>query len=823
MKQSKWLIFLMLLVGVGVRAQTVSSVTIGLTLPGPVFIVDGQQYNTSQVFLWPQGSKHIVQFLYSVDETTGNPFPYQASNGDDTRWSFGGWTDNLGLLTAGGPIQTVTATPSLTSIIGHVTLTYRLTIQFYNSPAAVNPNPNCGGAPDPAPTDALRYGIVYVDGACYGDTVDIFVTPGVHNFEAFPYPGYGFAGWIINGLPPDPYLFQYTVTAPIRIIPSFQPAKRVKFRTNPAGLKVLIDHSLVTTPPPDGPNLVPGTNISSVCQPNYTLLPPTPPPGVTPLCIGDFDFIPGSKHQVGAPTPQMDNAGKYWVFSAFSDGLKQNDTYVTDTRLDLVDTVTANFIPGVTVSIVTNPLGVNIAIDGRSNWPAKNFVWGAGETHHLAAPPTFTDAHGRVWQFVDWSNKGPAEQDITVPTDATGFAITANYQLLGQVQVTSTPPGLSFMVDGASCTTPCVLNQTSGTQTKVTIPNSIAASNSIRYDFDNWSGGTNATTLTATFNTGVQTFTANYHTSYLLATSSDPAGGATFKLTPPSPDGYFPAGTQVTVTAVPSDGYKFRRWGGDLSTSFSTGYLTMNGPHSVVAQLDTVPFIPPAGIQSAAGPTPDGTVAPGSIISIYGQNLAGGLDVGPSNPLAQTLGNVTVTVNGQLLPLMFVSPQQINAQLPSNLADGSYPLTVHLVGQADVSGKVNVSRDAPALFTQQNQQQLPLVAALHQDNTLITPDSPARRGEVISIYGTGFGPYDHPTVDGFPVPMPPPLYVTADPVAVQIAGATLPAVWAGAAPGMTGIAIVQLKIDDPIPAGTTVDLVVTVNGKPSNTVKLPVE
>ncbi len=192
----------------------------------------------------------------------------------------------------------------------------------------------------------------------------------------------------------------------------------------------------------------------------------------------------------------------------------------------------------------------------------------------------------------------------------------------------------------------------------------------------------------------------------------------------PRPTDFSRTGTQVTVTVVPANGFKFVKWSGDFSGNFTTGYLTMSGPHAITAYQQAVPFIAPAGIVSAAGATPDGTMAPGSVISIYGNSLAPALQVAAASPLPQTLGNVTVTIGNYLLPLLFVSPGQINAQLPSELVDGSYTLTVSQTGQPDVTGTLTVSRDAPGVFTQANAQQLPLVLALHQDGTLVTLRQP---------------------------------------------------------------------------------------------------
>jgi uncharacterized protein (TIGR03437 family) len=179
-------------------------------------------------------------------------------------------------------------------------------------------------------------------------------------------------------------------------------------------------------------------------------------------------------------------------------------------------------------------------------------------------------------------------------------------------------------------------------------------------------------------------------------------------------------------------------------------------------------------------------------------------------------------VNKILMPLLFVSPGQINAQVPVELGDGTYTLTVQWFGQQPVTGSFTVKRNAPGIYTQSNPQNIPLGAALHQDGTLVTMDSPARRNEIVSLYGTGFGPLKQTVVDGFPAPLTP-LLPTTDTVMVNAGGVTLPAVWAGAAPTLVGTDIVQVKIVDAIPSGTTIDLNITAGGSSSATIQLPVQ
>ena len=191
---------------------------------------------------------------------------------------------------------------------------------------------------------------------------------------------------------------------------------------------------------------------------------------------------------------------------------------------------------------------------------------------------------------------------------------------------------------------------------------------------------------------------------------------------------------------------------------------------------------------------------------------------GPASPLAQTLAGVTVTAGDELLPLLFVSPGQINAQLPSDLAEGDQTLTVHVEGQPDAIGAFTSQRNAPGLFAQQIGDKAYLIA-LHQDGSLIGPTSPARRGELITALGTGFGPYNVQPLDGFNVPDSN-IYPLIDITEVLFNGHVIQPEFAGAATGRVGIAAMRFRIADPLPSGTTIELKARVNGHESNAVLL---
>jgi uncharacterized protein (TIGR03437 family) len=266
----------------------------------------------------------------------------------------------------------------------------------------------------------------------------------------------------------------------------------------------------------------------------------------------------------------------------------------------------------------------------------------------------------------------------------------------------------------------------------------------------------------------------------------------------------------VTVTAVPKPGYKFVAWEGFVASKPTVQAKISGGPLQLAVDLSTYPYV--AAIQNAAAVTPEQAVAPGSIISILGTNLAPDSETGPQSPLAQTLGNVMVQVNDQYLPLFSISPQQINAQLSSNFADGQYALTVHQPGQADVSANFTVKRNAPGLFTNTIGDQV-FVSATHADGTSVTPDSPAVQGETITLLGTGFGPCHPAPLDGFAVPLLPANvhYSLVDPVEIRVADTAgdnivLQPVSVEAVKGSVGTIAVSMQITSALPSATNVQL-----------------
>lgn len=790
----------------------VSSIRVYTDPSGPVFLVDGQTYVGSQTFLWPQGSKHIVQFPLFTNQD-GSVSSFQQSPDATARYNFGGWIDNNGLVPVASPTQTITADPKVTFIKAVIATQYRVAVRFTSGAPSTAP---CSAPGDPAP-DGTRVGLVYVASQCISSNTDLWLQAGAVPLAAYPYPGYVFNSWNIGGQTQPSFLTTLNLVGPITIAPVFMQAKRVQFVTDPPALQLLIDR---TPTPTSNLAIDPGTGVIPQCQPSLRL-PPNGPTGIPSLCYGEFDFLPGSQHSIAAVSPQSDNAGRYWVFDSFSNGMPQNAVYTANMNTASKDTVTAKFLKGVQTLFTTVPAGLKLQVDGKDSWQYYSFIWAAGSTHSLSAPAAQVDSKGRRWTFLNWSNGGPASQSLTVDGAKASYQWVANYTGLGQVKILTNPPGIKLQVDGVDCTSPCTVDREGGSQLAISAPASIPQSETSRLDFLGWSDG-GASTRTYTFHASdATTIWANYGPSYRMLATSDPDNGVSLMMDPPSVDGFYPADSQIAVSAAAKPGFRFRRWGGDVSGVYPVAQVLMNTPRSVIALLDRVPYIAPAGIRSAAGPTADGSVAPGSIIFITGESLASSTMAGPRNPLAQTIAGVVVTVNDRILPLISVSPQQISAQVLSDLPDGDYTLKVTSAGHAAVNGTFTVSRNAPGLFSNTTDGQN-FSLARHEDGTPIVPGSPARRGETVSIFGTGFGPYNQTVIDGFVIPDLA-QYQLADPLEIAAGDQSIAPLWSGAAPGLVGTAVTRFKIDDSIPSATNLELTVRVNGKPSNKVLLPVE
>lgn len=776
---------------------------------GATFKVDGQSYVSEATFHWPPGSKHVLEFPVSV-ELGG----YQFSPLFNARYTFGGWSDSLGLLVpASELVQVVTADPSIESYIANVTVEYLVRVVWFDTlptprldSTGVSPSA-CGSPGNPVPLE-FRIGVIYIDGVCYWNNIELWMTEGTHSLNAFPYPGYVFLGWKADVSPPNGFLRTFEVTGPLTLVPRFSPAKRVNFRTDPPGLAVSVDGMAIRT-----------TDIEP-CEPN-NVLPPGAPLTSKPMCTGEFDFAPNSRHVIGAPSPQVDRWGRTWVFLGFSNGMGQNAEYITSANIWPEDNLLGRFVRGTRVSLTTKPPGLSLSVNGEAR-TVQNHVYAPGTRHTVEAPAEQVDARGRRYRFKGWSNGGPASQEFVVPDNfEVTFHLEAEYELLNRLMISSNINGGAVLVDGERCDLPCTVDRQRGASVMVEAPATQAAGDGRRLEFERWSDGqprVRTLTIPAADPPALQ---VQYATAYLLRLAIDPEEGGRITASPPSADNYYREGGKVQLTAQPAEGYRFRRWDYDAQGTDPAAVVIMSASRSVAARFDKVNVMPPLTIRNAAGGD-DNVVAAGSLISIFGTNLALRYEVGPPGPiLAQVLAGVSVAVEDRILPLLFVSPEQINAQLPRDLAPGDYELRVVRAGAPTQRGKFRVERAAPGLFSHIVDRENYAVAQ-HEEGGAVTLANPARAGEMVTLSATGLGPYQVAVREGVALPALP-LYPLEAQVELYAGETPLPLEWAGGHPGQVGMDLIRFRIPETLNGVTALSVTVKSEGRTSNTVIIPVQ
>jgi uncharacterized protein (TIGR03437 family) len=234
------------------------------------------------------------------------------------------------------------------------------------------------------------------------------------------------------------------------------------------------------------------------------------------------------------------------------------------------------------------------------------------------------------------------------------------------------------------------------------------------------------------------------------------------------------------------------------------------------------------GIQSAA--SADTAIAPGSLASIYGQSLAAAIAQAGSVPLPTALGGVTLVVTDasgvqRNAPLLYVSPGQINFLLPDNIAPGT--ATFALTGSpAPQSFTTAVDPVAPALFSMngtgagvaaalgvrvqagngQLQSSIPVFqcgsAGCNAVPIALGVDTPV----FLSFYGTGIRNR-----------------TSLANVSLTVNGVDVPVQYAGPAPGFEGLDQVNVGLSLALRGAGESKVILTVDGRTSNTVTINVQ
>jgi uncharacterized protein (TIGR03437 family) len=171
-----------------------------------------------------------------------------------------------------------------------------------------------------------------------------------------------------------------------------------------------------------------------------------------------------------------------------------------------------------------------------------------------------------------------------------------------------------------------------------------------------------------------------------------------------------------------------------------------------------------------------------------------GATLDASGVLATELAQTRVLFDGIAAPLFYAQDSQVNAQVPYEIArQATVAMEVFFQGVSRQKATLPVAPAAPGIFTISSGAGVAL--AINQDGTLNSPIQPAPRESVIVLYATGEGLTHPASIDGAPAiaPFPTPTL----PVALSVGGYRVDILFAGAAPGYSGL----LQINTRLPGG----------------------
>ena len=213
-----------------------------------------------------------------------------------------------------------------------------------------------------------------------------------------------------------------------------------------------------------------------------------------------------------------------------------------------------------------------------------------------------------------------------------------------------------------------------------------------------------------------------------------------------------------------------------------------------------------------------GPIAPGEIISIFGAGL------GPETPalgvvdsetgrLPTALEGVSVLLDGEPSPLLYVRETQINAQVPYEIAGRSSVQLAVSYGSIDSPrATLAVSPARPALFLIPGSRS---AIVLNEDGRLNSASQPARLGESVTLFGTGQGETSPPSGTGQMAPVMSAHRI--EEASVMVGGSAAEVVSAGLAPGFAGVFLIQVRIPDTATTGEETPVSVTIQGESSPT------
>jgi uncharacterized protein (TIGR03437 family) len=211
-----------------------------------------------------------------------------------------------------------------------------------------------------------------------------------------------------------------------------------------------------------------------------------------------------------------------------------------------------------------------------------------------------------------------------------------------------------------------------------------------------------------------------------------------------------------------------------------------------------------------------GPIAPGEAIRVEGSGIASpiaaGAEFDEAGSVSTMLGGTQVLFDGDPVPLLSVSADQVVAIAPFGIA-GRARVTIEVSYQDRLSQPIEIAVQpaAPGVFTADGSGTGQALAINASTGEVNSPSNPARVGDVLTLYITGDGELNRPVSDGGVITAA--LTPTKLDVQVTVGGTVAPVLYAGAAKGLVaGVSQVNMEIREPVPRGSAIPITVTVGG-----------
>ncbi len=288
---------------------------------------------------------------------------------------------------------------------------------------------------------------------------------------------------------------------------------------------------------------------------------------------------------------------------------------------------------------------------------------------------------------------------------------------------------------------------------------------------------------------------------------------------------------------VASDGQADDQFGvsvaifGDTIMAGASGGGNFNQGAVYVLTTDCGPPLQPIASVSAASFASGGGLAPESITAGFGPSLGDDILAASSTPLPTRLGGLSVIVRDsagveQLAPLFFVSPRQINYQVPPGTATGPVSVTITSGAGPVASGTAQISNVAPGLFSANSSgqgvaaalalrikadgsQSFEPVARFDAAQNRFVPEpidlGPDTDRVFLLLYGTGIK-----------------FRTSLSTVSCTIGGTASEVLFAGAVPEFVGLDQVNVHVPRSLAGRGEVDVVLSVDGEAANTVRVSI-